>query len=231
MKKQHIYLPLAVLALSLTACSTPKKDTSALKAEIDASYAGHYGQSIRHEEIAEDRQKVANRVLKHWEKDQYWNIDEQQKGLDAAKDAAHHRLESEKELCQWLTEVHGPNHHQHEATHHVAAYFKTGKSTPFKTNDVGIAHIGNFLHTHPDSKAALIASADTVGKSPSNQALSDRRAASVRDLLIAHGANADQLSIQSIGEGPGPDSTPNQENRIVTISTSHPTYVDCATVK
>ncbi|MEQ1621504.1 MAG: OmpA family protein [Methylococcales bacterium] len=231
MKTRYICLPLVVLAASLVGCATPKKDTSALKSEIDAAYSGHYGQSLRHEELAEEKLKTANRILKHWEKDYYWNIDEQQKALDAAKEAAHHRLESEKELCQWLTEVHGPNHHQHEDVHHVAAYFKTGIATPFKINDVGIGHIGHYLHEHPDAKADLIASADTVGSSTSNQHLSDKRAESVKKLLIEHGAKAEQLNIKSIGEGPGPDKTPNQENRIVTISTTHPSYIDCPNLK
>jgi outer membrane protein OmpA-like peptidoglycan-associated protein len=181
--------------------------------------------------MAEEKQKIADRVLKHWQKDQYWNIEEKQKALDASKEAAHHRLESEKELCQWLTEVHGPNHHQHEAIHHVAAYFKTGIAKPFKTNDEGIGHIGHYLQTHPDAKADVIASADTVGKSDSNQGLSERRAATVKALLLAHGAKDEQLSIKSIGEGPGPDNTPNQENRIVTISTTHPDYIDCPNLK
>ncbi len=231
MKKQTIYLPLAVLALSLTACSTPKKDTTELNAAIDAAYKGHYGQSVRHEELAEENQEVANRVLNHWQKDYYWNIDETQKALDAASAAAEHRLQSEKELCQWLTEVHGPNHHQTEAVHHVAAYFKTGSAVPFKTDHDGTHHLGHYLSAHPDAMATVTASTDTVGSAAANKTLSEKRAATVTKLLYDHGVKPAQLKIKSIGEGAGPDNTANQDNRIVTITTSHPAYVDCANLK
>lgn len=225
------YLPLAVLAVSLTACTTPKHDTTDLKAEIDASMAGHYGQSMLHEELAEEHLEDANNVLDHWQKDHYWNIDEKQKALDAAKQAAHHRLESEKEMCQWLTEVHAHNHHHAEAVHETAAYFKTGSAVPFKTNEGSIASLGRYLQSHPDATATVTASADTVGKSASNQALSQNRADVVTQLLVNHGAKMTQLKISSMGEADGPDNTPNQNHRIVTISTEHPNYIDCPNLK
>ncbi len=228
MKKQHIYLPLAVLALTLTACSTPRKDSADLKAGIDASRTGHYGQAMLHEELSEQDLDVANRILGHLEKNHYWNINEKQKGLDAASSAAHHRLASEKELCQWLTEVHASNHHQGEPVHHSAAYFKTGSAVPFKTDDEGIGHIGHYLHNHPDAKASVTASADTVGKSASNQTLSQKRADAVVQLLIKHGASASQLDAKATGEAQGPDNTPDQHHRIATITTAHPGYKDCA---
>jgi outer membrane protein OmpA-like peptidoglycan-associated protein len=231
MKNKHIYLPLAILAVSLSACTTPKKDVDGLKTEIDASYSGHYDQSLRHEEMAEEHQKAANRVLKHWEKDYYWNIDEKQKALDAASKEAHHRLESEKELCLWLTEVHGRSHHSGDAIHHVAAHFNTGSSIPFKINEGGIVHIGHFLQAHPDATAMVTASTDTVGDVPSNQILSEKRADTVKQLLLENGAKAEQLTIKAIGEGPGPDKTANQENRIATISTTHSSHTDCQNLK
>lgn len=231
MKTPYLCLPVVALAALLAGCSTPKKDTTALSSQIDAAMNGHYGQAIHHEELAAHQLEKANRILKHWQSDQYWNIDESQKAQEAAKAAAEHRLKSEQEMCQWLTEVHGPNHHKMEAVHHVAAYFKTGSAVPFKTNDEGIAHLGRYLQSHPDASATLTASADTVGKSPSNQLLSENRAAAVSKLLLEHGAKIGQLVVKSIGEGPGPDNTPNQENRIVTISTAHPGYVDCPKLK
>ena len=231
MKKQYIYLPLAALALALTACSTPKKDSSDLKAAIDASRTGHYGQAMLHEELSEEDLEVANTVLGHLEKDYYWNINEKQKGLDAAQSSAHHRLESEKEMCQWLTEVHAQNHHHTETIHETVAYFKTASDVPFKTKDETIRHIGHFLHDHPDSTATVTASTDTVGKPAYNQDLSERRAKTVSDMLVKQGANPSQLVVKAIGEAHGPDNTADQSHRVAVVITAHPDYIDCPNVK
>ncbi|MDD2660834.1 MAG: OmpA family protein [Methylococcales bacterium] len=231
MNKQCVYLTFAALVTALAACTPPAKDVPGLTSEIDAAVAGHYGQSIYHEELAEEKLEKANRVLKHWKKGYYWNIDERQKGMDAAQQAAQHRLESEKELCQWLTEVHGPNHHQMEATEHTAAYFKTGSAAPYKTEDRNIAMLGKYLAHHPDATAEVIAYTDTVGSPASNQNLSERRAAAVSQMLVGQGAKMEQLHMQAMGEAQGPDNTPDQKHRTVSISTSHPEYVDCPDLK
>lgn len=231
MKKQYLYLPLAALTLLLTACTNPKMDSSDLKAGIDAARAGHYGQAMLHEELSEEALEDANIVLRHLEKDHYWNINEKQKGLDAAQSAANHRLESEKEMCLWLKEVHGHNHHAAEATHETVAYFKTASAVPFRIKDDSIAHVGNWLHHHPDATAVVTASTDTVGKPAYNQALSERRAQAVVDRLVAKGAKVSQLQVKAIGEAIGPDNTPNQENRVAIVITAHPDYIDCPNLK
>lgn len=231
MNKPYFYLPLAALALSLTACSTPKKDSADLKAQIDAARAGHYGQAMLHEELSEENLEVANTVLGHLEKDYYWNINEKQKGLDAAQAAAHHRLESEKEMCQWLTEVHSQNHHKVEAIHETVAYFKSGSDVPSKVKEESISRVGHWLQAHPDATAAVTASTDTVGKPAYNQALSERRANAVSQRLIAKGARPSQLTVKAIGEAAGPDNTANQEHRVAIVITAHPDYIDCPNVK
>ena len=231
MKKQQLYFPLAVLALSLTACSTPKKDSSDLKTQIDASRAGHYGQAMLHEEMSEEYLEDANKVLGHLEKDYYWNIDEKAKAMEAAQLAQKHRIESEKEMCQWLTEVHAQNHHHVEAIHETVAYFKSGSHVPFKVEDNSIARVGHWLEAHPDATATVTASTDTVGKPAANQALSERRANTVSQLLIKQGAKPSQLTVKAIGEAQGPDNTPNQHNRAAIVITAHPEYIDCPNLK
>lgn len=231
MKKQNFYLPLAALALALTACSTPKMDSSDLKAEIDASRTGHYGQAMLHEEMSEQDLEVANNILGHLESDHYWNINEKQKGLDAAKSAAQHRLASEKEMCLWLSEAHSHNHHKVEAIHETVAYFKTGSAVPFKIKDDAIEHVGHWLHHHPDATAIITGSTDSVGKSAYNQDLSQRRANAVTHRLISKGARASQLEVKAIGEASGPDNTANQANRVAIVITSHPEYFDCPNLK
>lgn len=231
MTKQYLYLPLGLLALTLTACSTPKKDSADLKAQIDASRAGHYGQAMLHEEMSEEHLEDANKVLAHLEKGYYWNIDEKAKAMEHAKAAAEHRLESEKEMCLWLTEVHAQNHHHVEAIHENVAYFKTGSHTPFKTEEESIAHIGHWLHGHPDATATVTASTDTVGKPAANQALSERRANTVSQMLIKLGAKPSQLTIKAAGEAGGPDNTANQHHRVAVVITAHPNYIDCPHLK
>ncbi|WKJ90814.1 OmpA family protein [Methylomonas montana] len=231
MKKKYIYIPLAVLALSLTACSTPKKDVAGLSAEIDAASKGHYGQALLHASAAEKDLKTANHVLKHWQNDYYWNIDETLKAQEAAKSAAAHISASEKEYCQWLTDVHGKNHHEHENVHETVAYFKTASDVPFKTKDDTIGHIGRFLHEHPDASATVAASTDTVGKPAYNQDLSERRARTVSNMLIKQGAKPSQLVVTATGEAHGPDNTADQSHRVAVVLTSHPAYIDCPNVK
>jgi outer membrane protein OmpA-like peptidoglycan-associated protein len=231
MNKKYIYIPLAVLALSLTACSTPKKDVAGLSAQIDAASKGHYGQAQLHESLAEKNLQTANHVLKHWQNDYYWNIDESQKALDAANSAAAHTLASQKEMCQWLTEVHAQNHHQAETVHETVAYFKTGKDVPFQIKEESIRHVAQFLHMQPDATAVVTASTDTVGKPAANQDLSERRARHVVDLLVKQGAKASQLIVKAIGEAHGPDNTADQTHRVAIVITDHPKYIDCPNVK
>jgi outer membrane protein OmpA-like peptidoglycan-associated protein len=231
MNRQCVYLPLAVLVTALSACTPPAKDIPGLTSGIDAAVAGHYGHSIYHEELADEKLEKANNVLGHWTNNYYWNIDERQTAMDAAQEASQHRLASEKELCQWLTEVHGPNHHQFEAAEHTAAYFKTGSAIPYKTEDRNIAMMGKYLEHHPDATAEVIAYTDTVGTPASNQTLSERRAATVSQMLVAQGAKMEQLHVKAMGEAHGPDNTPDQQHRTVSISTAHPEYIDCPNLK
>jgi outer membrane protein OmpA-like peptidoglycan-associated protein len=231
MNKQCIYVPFALLVAALAGCSVPQKDVPGLSSGIDAANAGHYRQSIYHEQLAEEKLEEANKTLSHWKNDHYWNIDDRQKALDAAQQAAQHRLESEKELCQWLTEVHGHNHHQAEATQKTAAYFKTGSAIPYQTDDRAIAILGKYLESHPDATAEVIAYTDTVGSSASNQNLSERRAATVSKMLIEKGAKQEQLRVSALGEAHGPDNTGDQSHRIVSMVTVHPTYADCPNLK
>jgi len=232
MNRQLFYLPCAVLVAALAGCTQPPhKDIPLLTSEVDASVGGHYGQSIYHEALAEEKREEAINVLNHWKNDHYWNIEEGQLAVDAARASSQHRLESEKALCQWLTAVHSPNHHISEVAKHDAAYFKTGSDIPFRTDHHAIATLGRYLQSHPDAFADVTAFTDTVGSDASNQDLANRRAATVTRLLVEQGAKAEQLRVQSVGEAEGPDNTPNQQHRVVTISTVHPDYQDCAGLK
>jgi outer membrane protein OmpA-like peptidoglycan-associated protein len=231
MKKQYNYLPFAVLVTALSACSAPpQKDIPALTAGIDASVAGHYGQSILHEDQANKTRAVANKVLEHWTNDHYWNIDEYQKGMDAATASAAHRLESEKHLCEWLTEVHRHNHPQDTEFYQAVAYFHTGVDKPFKVNHEDIAVAGHWLQMYPNATADVTASADTIGSTGSNQGLSERRADSISKLLMSHGARPEQLHVTAMGEQ-GPLNIPSQPDRSGAVGAIHFNYADCPNLK
>lgn len=235
MKNPNIQLWLAIISLSLSACTTQPKDIAGLNAKIDAAYQGHYGQAQLHEELAEENQKKAVQVLKHWQKDQYWNIEEQQKALDAAKLAAEHRHESEHQQCLWLADLHGRHQqHQHSPLQAVA-YFKTASAKLDQRNHDGLENVAHLLQAHPDATAMVIASTDTVGSIASNQLLSERRAEVVKHLLISHGARAEQISVQAIGKGHGPDNTSDQNNRVANVTLNLPPlpvhHIDCTKIK
>lgn len=232
MNRHLFYLPCAVLAATLVGCSAPPhKDIPLLTSEVDAVVGGFYGQSIYHEGMAQQKLDEAYKVLKHWQTGEYWNIDEGQQAVDAARAASGHRLESEKALCQWLTSVHGANHHQQEVAHHDAAYFRTASDVPYSTDMNAIRTLGLYLQTHPDAFADVTAYTDTVGSTSYNQDLAERRAGTVAKLLVEHGAKNEQLRLKAMGEAEGPDSSPNQQHRVVMISTDHPAYEDCAGLK
>lgn len=234
MNKQCIYVPFAVLVATLAACSaTPQKDIPGLSSGIDTANAGHYRQAIMHEELAEKKLEEANKALAHWKSDHYWNINDQQKAKDAAQSAAEHRLASEKEMCQWLTQVHSQNHVQDGpvSAQHTAVFFADGSATPYKSEEHEIAILGTYLEAHPDVTVDVTASTDTVGSSASNQSLSDRRASFVRNMLIKHGAKVDQLHIKTMGEAHGPDNTRDQNHRVVSMVTVHAAYADCPDLK
>lgn len=234
MNKQCIYVPFAVLVASLAACSAPpQKDIPGLSAGIDNANAGHYRQAIMHEELAEEKLEEADEALAHWKKDHYWNINDQQKAKDAAQAAADHRLASEKEMCQWLTQVHSQNHIQDGpvSSQHTAVFFADGSATPYKSEEHEIAILGTYLKAHPEVTVDVTASTDTVGSATSNQSLSDRRAAFVRNMLIKHGASVEQLNVKAVGAAAGPANTRNQNHRVVSMVTVHPAYADCPDLK
>jgi outer membrane protein OmpA-like peptidoglycan-associated protein len=234
MNKQCIYVPLAVLVVTLAACSAPpQKDIPGLSSGIDAANAGHYRQAIMHEEAAEKKLEQANKALAYWNQGYYWNIDDRQSALDAAQSAAQHRHESEVEMCQWLTQVHSQNHVQDSplSVQYAAVFFANGSSTSYKTDEHEIAILGRFLATHPDVTANVTSYTDTVGSSSMNKGLSEKRASFVSKMLVKHGAKTEQLHIQSIGEAAGPDNTRNQNNRVVDMVTVQPNYADCPDLK
>jgi len=84
-----------------------------------------------------------------------------------------------------------------------------------------IAHHGKYLVANPDMKVRLEGHADERGSREYNVALANRRAQSVRRLVLFQGVNANQVSVISYGEEKpvalGHDSESWQLNRRVEL--------------
>ncbi len=78
--------------------------------------------------------------------------------------------------------------------------FDTGKSTIKEESDQVLQAMVAILKEYPKADFSLDGHTDSVGSEKSNQLLSERRANSVRDYLIANGINADRLTAQGFGE-------------------------------
>jgi outer membrane protein OmpA-like peptidoglycan-associated protein len=234
MNKPTIYTLLAVSVVTLAACSAPpQKDIPGLTAEIDAANTGHFRQSVMHEDLADKKLHQAQKILSHWKKDQYWNIDERQKGLEAGQEAINHRLASEKELCLWLSQSHQRNHVTDEplSGQHTAIFFPDNAAKPYPNEEHELAIMGDFLEKNPEISVNVTATTDTVGTEAYNQKLSERRAHYVKEKLLSYGAKLSQLNVKATGEAPGPKHVHKLEHRAVSISTIHPVYADCPDLK
>jgi OOP family OmpA-OmpF porin len=81
---------------------------------------------------------------------------------------------------------------------HVNFEFDSAKLTDSSSAmlDEGV----KILKRHSDMKVEIAGHTDSVGNDAYNQGLSERRAQSVADYLIAHGANAANISVKGYGE-------------------------------
>jgi outer membrane protein OmpA-like peptidoglycan-associated protein len=79
-------------------------------------------------------------------------------------------------------------------------HFDFGKSTVKPESMPIIEELYTLLKTNPDLKVSIEGHTDNVGNAASNQALSEQRAQSVMNLLIAKGISKDRLSFKGWGQ-------------------------------
>jgi len=79
-------------------------------------------------------------------------------------------------------------------------HFDSGKATLQKGSEGEIKRILNFLNKNSSLKAEIQGHTDSSGKAESNLRLSQRRAETIRDALIAKGISADRLTAKGYGE-------------------------------
>jgi len=99
--------------------------------------------------------------------------------------------------------------------------FATGKSELKSGATANLDRLGDFLSEYPDRTAAIEGFTDSMGSEESNQALSERRADSVKRYLVARGVKSDRLRSTGRGENaPVADNeslSGRQQNRRVEV--------------
>ena len=78
--------------------------------------------------------------------------------------------------------------------------FDTGKASIKDQSEAVLVNITAILKEYPNSRFHIDGYTDSVGAAKSNQILSERRANTVRDFLIANGIGADRLNARGYGE-------------------------------
>ncbi|MEG4197167.1 OmpA family protein [Microcoleus sp. Pol12A5] len=88
-------------------------------------------------------------------------------------------------------------------------YFQQGTATLDSTDEEIIASVKNFMDQYPQKQIKIIGHSDRTGELVTNQQLSLKRAAAVRDALVRQGADPKRL--QTVGNpNPPADVEPNQ---------------------
>src|SRR5690606_39959365 len=84
--------------------------------------------------------------------------------------------------------------------------FDTGKATFKKESLQTLASMNAIFKEYPKADFYIDGHTDSVGSDKSNQLLSERRAAAVKDWLIANGIDKDRLESRGFGESKPIDS-------------------------
>lgn len=94
-------------------------------------------------------------------------------------------------------------------------FFKIGRSAVTKEHAQKIDEIVQWAKEHPTAQIALSGYADKgTGTARLNQALSERRAAAVKDALVKKGIAADRITTEAFGDTVQPFAE-NNDNRVV----------------
>ena len=101
-------------------------------------------------------------------------------------------------------------------------YFDTGSDAIRQESAPTLKEIGTMLKDHADLKLTIEGHTDNVGKAESNQALSEKRAAAVRQYLIDnYQIDAGRLEAKGLGQtkpaGPNDSAEGRQQNRRVEL--------------
>jgi OmpA-OmpF porin, OOP family len=110
---------------------------------------------------------------------------------------------TEQEMKQEVTADASSLKDELEKSGHVAVYgilFDTGKATIQPSSDSTLNEIVKLMRDNADLKLRVEGHTDNVGAATLNQALSEKRAESVRVWLVNHEIAADRLSVKGFGD-------------------------------
>ncbi len=83
---------------------------------------------------------------------------------------------------------------------YVTTYFDFNKTNPTNVSTEGIDFILTYMRNNPTSNIDIIGNADEIGKTTYNVNLANKRAASVKAILVKAGIDSSRLNIISKGE-------------------------------
>lgn len=92
---------------------------------------------------------------------------------------------------------------------YVNVYFDFNSDKPTNESLSGVDFLVKYLKANPSKNANIIGYADEVGDASYNQALSQRRADSVKNIAVASGISASRLTVVANGE----DSSVNKDSK------------------
>ena len=98
---------------------------------------------------------------------------------------------------------------------YAAAYFDFNDPVPTNVSTNGINFMWNYMKNNPTKSINIIGYADEIGKSESNDKLSQKRAENVREVLIKAGVNPDRMKIVPQGEDPSVDKDSEGARKLV----------------
>ena len=98
---------------------------------------------------------------------------------------------------------------------YVAAYFDLNVDVPTNVSTQGIGFVLNYLRNNPTKSISIIGFADEIGDTKANNDLSDRRANSVRDILLKSGVSPDRLKVVPAGEDNSVDKGSDSARKLV----------------
>ncbi|MEN2402797.1 OmpA family protein [Flavobacterium sp. MC2016-06] len=98
---------------------------------------------------------------------------------------------------------------------YVNTYFESNSAKPTNTSLAGVDFLVKYLKNNPSKKADVIGYADEVGNTDYNQALSQKRAESVKNILISAGIDASRLNVVANGEDTSVNKKSKEARQIV----------------
>lgn len=98
---------------------------------------------------------------------------------------------------------------------YVNVYFQFNSDKPETYSLDAINYLVKYMKDHPSANAELIGFADEIGSPEYNQALSERRAKRVYDILLATGVSADRLTYRGGGEDTSVDKGSSPARQLV----------------